>query len=255
MGNNIDLQGLIDQVLSMVKSNLEDKEKLSKKAYRDELHKNAKDATDAYNLMMGRTPELKLQELKNTGNIDWQKVANTGQTNIQELKNTGEFARQTLEGSQKLEQGAQTGKFGTKHATIAAEGNIEGHRLNAEGRIQAAKIGAEGRESTEAIKMGLPAPPSVSKGRQIFSGEATQKTSAVPELSPVATSPVASAVPQPAVNPSTVQARVGLPGRESMEFRAPGTMSLEDQEKKKKESEARMLYGTKPQNRNWLSSF
>ncbi|OGP87141.1 MAG: hypothetical protein A2031_08015 [Deltaproteobacteria bacterium RBG_19FT_COMBO_43_11] len=48
-------------------------------------------------------------------------------------------------------------------------------------------------------------------------------------------------------------ARASLTGGQSMEFRSG--LSPEEEERRKKESEARMFYGTKPQSRSWLPSF
>ena len=140
------------KISDLIKSFQEQEEKNSvseRKKYED-FRSDAyrKEITDAYNLMMNRTPELKLQESKNKGEIDKQNIAETGSTNRANI-----FA-----GTEKYKTDSQSGWEKDKTKSTA-DADKYGHEATMVGTIASQRDTQSAREGLNLLRSGGKLPP------------------------------------------------------------------------------------------------
>lgn len=206
----------------------------------------------------------RLLEMGETGATTRTGMTVAGNADVENIRNIGEMSRLGLKGFQALEQGKQIGEYGleghkmTSGATItASENRLAGDTRRAEATENAAAIGVEGKTDARAKLLETWAGgmnPTLESLNVVMAGyDKLYPPKKAEVVSPAAIAPTgndketfySSSVGQPVTNPSTTQARKSLTGGQSMEFRAEGTMSAEEKERRKKESENRLFYGTK----------
>lgn len=207
----------------------------------------------------------RLLEMADTGMTTREGMRVAGNADVENIKNIGQMSRERLAEKYGMELGQQTGEFKIRGDEITAGA----HRYGADITADATRYAAD--TAKEKIIGGTPEEQNLLNTRAVMHSPwakdrtpeevsamiAKVNTKRVPGtdfVQPDSTSVKPTAVYHQPVLPGSAPppARASLTGGQSMEFREEGTMSAEEKERRKKESEARLLYGTKPQNRSWF---
>ena len=248
--SNIDIQGLINQILGMVQ-NQSSSSKSGNSSWDDS---PAGLAYWADKRKRNTELEAGKQKEASEGNI-WDKRI-SGELTKTELTNKGNLDVENAKTKGLLDVAGAKENWAKNDPFSAAMERVAGNRellTSDEGVERARQFGLMVKDPN--IKPTPISPPPPFKDTRGFFGRMFNTTPDNAGTVPTTATPPPTGsdkgtfykdtIPSPSVNPSAVQARQSLTGGQSMEFREPGTMSLEDQEKRRKESNRRMFPGTK----------
>lgn len=220
---NLNLQGLIDEVLNMVRNR-----DTSSSGGAAGWHGGNKDEEAYWSDMRKRNTILEQQRLINEGHVGTENVRSAGELARQRLANEGAANTANI--------GLQGDKFKSAATITASENALKGDSLKA----QAASGKADPRALLfETWGKGInPTPEGLAILREGLNTIYQSRNEKTPPKEDI------RSFDKPVDKPGAIAS----PGRESMEFRSGP--SPEETSRKKKLSEDRMLYGTKTQARS-----
>ena len=247
----IDLKNLIDQVLGMARESLD----LRKRNAEASWYGGNKDEEEYWKEMRRRNTELELRGAEGRNRLAEREMINSGALEQAKERTAGEIARQGLVNEAdryKVDKGLQSNIY-TEDTKYAINRDTLNKGYDPELIKAHAAIIANVNSSPEAVAASNAAIDFYTKNavrKSLLSTAPAEAPAAVPAAVPAAPAEVKVGpldFDKPDEVPGTKSA-----GRQSMEFRAPGSIDPAAAAAAKKKSEERLLYGTKPQRRGWF---
>jgi hypothetical protein len=238
----IDLKNLIDQVLEMARESLD----LRKRNAEASWYGGNKDEEEYWKEMRRRNTELELRRAEGKNRLAEREMINTGDLEKQRVADAGELARKQLDldfDKYKLGRDIDVDIYKTETDRYLKQQELAGKGDNKAKEIEAITGALSLTDLPEQTRKAL-------TGRLNSIYSETPAPAAVPAAVPAAPAEVKVGpldFDKPDEVPGTKSA-----GRQSMEFRAPGSIDPAAAAAAKKKSEERLLYGTKPQRRSWF---